>query len=419
MFPNQIPFSAADPRWQQIPAVPGVFALFAEDARAEPYVSRTPNLRRRIRRLLEPKPDQTRRLQLAGRVARIEYAPTGSDFEALLRLYEASWSVFGERARKRLHLRPPALLRMTVENAYPRVYVTNRVTKAGMEDLYGPFPSRVAAERFCEDMLDLFKLRRCVDDLHPDPAFPGCVYSEMKKCLAPCFEGCTDERYAEEAAAVRAFLRTRGQSMVDALQAERDAASGLMEFERAAEIHTRLAKAEAVAAEVAEAVRALAHLDGVIVQASAEAEHVELFLLQRGSLRGPVLFSVVGIRHPNEAAGSSSLFAQPVPNREAVPIEGSVVTQATRDELEQRLEEALAKLMPAAGRRGARGNRTGEIADYLCLFSRWYYRPQAKRAGEIVFAGEDDRAPAKAVLRAVSRVWVKSRQQGQPVAESQ
>jgi excinuclease ABC subunit C len=163
-------------------------------------------------------------------------------------------------------------------------------------------------------------------------------------------------------------------------------------------------------------VRALAHLDGVIVQASAEAEHVELFLLQRGSLRGPVLFSVVGIRHPNEAAGSSSLFAQPVPNREAVPIEGSVVTQATRDELEQRLEAALAKLIPAEARRGAREKRrSGEVADHLCLFSRWYYRPQAKRAGEIVFAGEDGKAPAKAVLRAVSRVWVKSRQQGQPV----
>ncbi|HVT98774.1 MAG TPA: hypothetical protein VHE33_14820 [Acidobacteriaceae bacterium] len=388
----------------------GVFALFGEDARAEPYVSRTPNLRRRIRRLLEPRPDQTKRLQLAGRVARIEYVPTGSDFEALLRLYEASWTVFGERARKRLHLRPPALLRMTVENAYPRVYVTNRVTKGGMEDLYGPFPSRVAAERFCEDMLDLFKLRRCVDDLHPDPAFPGCVYSEMKKCLAPCFRGCTDERYAEEAAAVRTFLRTRGQSVVEALKAERDAASGLMEFERAAEIHSRLARAEVVAAEAPEAVHALAHLDGVIVQASAEAEHVELFLLKCGSLRGPALFSVVGIRHPNEAAGSSSLFAHPTPNQEPVPLEGSVVTTlATRDELERRLESALSELSPPEARVGARGkNRSGNIADYLCLFSRWYYRPQAKRAGEIVFAGEDGRASPKAVLRAVSRVWVKS-----------
>lgn len=403
MFPNQIPFSASEPRWGEIPAAAGVFALFGEDARAEPYVSRTPNLRRRIRKLLDARPDQTKRLQLAGRVARIEYALTGSDFEALFRLYEASWSVFGERARKRLHLRPPALLRMTVENAYPRVYVTNKVTKAGMEELYGPFPSRAAAERVCEDMLDLFKLRRCVDDLDPDPAFPGCVYSEMKKCLAPCFQGCSDERYAEEARAVRAFLQTRGASLVEALQRERDEASGLMEFERAAEVHARLTKAEAVAAEVPEAVRALAHLDGVIVQASAEAEHVELFLLAQGSLRGPALFSVVGMRHPNEAAGSSSLFTQPVARMEAVPLEGSVVTMATRDELEQRLEAALAKLTPP----GARKKRSGEVADSLCLFSRWYYRPQAKRAGEIVFAGEDGKAPAKAVLRAVSRVWVK------------
>ncbi len=403
MFPNQIPFSASEPRWGEIPAAAGVFALFGEDARSEPYVSRTPNLRRRIRKLLDARPDQTKRLQLAGRVARIEYALTGSDFEALLRLYEASWAVFGERARKRLHLRPPALLRMTVENAYPRVYVTNRVTKTGMEDLYGPFPSRGAAERFCEDMLDLFKLRRCVDDLDPDPAFPGCVYSEMKKCLAPCFQGCSDERYAEEARAVRAFLQTRGASLVEALQKERDEASGLMEFERAAEVHARLTKAEAVAAEVPEAVRALAQLDGVIVQASAEAEHVELFLLAQGSLRGPALFSVVGMRHPNEAAGSSSLFTQPVARMEAVPLEGSVVTMATRDELEQRLEAALAKLKPAGGEK----RRSGELADSLCLFSRWYYRPQAKRAGEIVFAGEDGKAPAKAVLKAISRVWVR------------
>jgi excinuclease UvrABC nuclease subunit len=408
MFPNQLVFDQAHPAWEDIPAAAGVFALFSAEERAEPYLSRTPNLRRRIRRLLDARPDQTKRLQLAGRVARIEYALTGSDFEALLRLYEASWMAFGERARKRLHLRAPSLLRMTVENAYPRVYVTNRVTKAGMEDLYGPFPSRAAAERFCEDMLDLFKLRRCVDDLAPDPAFPGCVYSEMKKCLAPCFKGCTDERYADEAGAVRAFLRTRGASLVETLQKEREEASALLEFEKAAELHARLTKAEAVAAAAPEAVRALAHLDGVIVQPAAEPESVALFLLTRGSLRGPTLFSVTGMRHANEAAGSTSLFAQTVGAMEPVPLEGPV-TMASRDELEQRLETAMAGITPAAGTRGARSQpRSGEAADFLCLFARWYYRPQAKRVGEIVFAAEDGKAPAKAVLRAVSRVWAKS-----------
>jgi excinuclease ABC subunit C len=418
LFPSQIPFNAAQPAWEQIPTAAGVFALFGEDAKAEPYVSRTPNLRRRIRRLLDAKPEQTKRLQLAGRVARIEYARTGSDFEMWVRLYDATRAVFGERVRRRLHLRAPFLLRMTVENAYPRVYVTNHVTKSGMGDLYGPFPSRAAAERFLEDMLDLFRLRRCVENLSPDPAFPGCVYSEMKKCLAPCFQGCSDERYAEEAAAVRAFLRTRGASLAEALGCEREQASELLEFEKAAELHARLTKAQAVAAEAPELVRPLAELDGVVIQAAAsqaqpgqaaeEGAQVALFRLAQGALRGPAFFSVAGMRHPNEAAGSTSLFAQPVGAMEAIPENAAVVTLATRDELEQRLEAALSELEPKGKRRAA----VGPVSDSLCLLSRWYYRPAAKRAGEIVFAGEDGRVAAKAVLRAVSRVWVRSRGQG-------
>jgi hypothetical protein len=90
---------------------------------------------------------------------------------------------------------------------------------------------------------------------------------------------------------------------------------------------------------------------------------------------------------------------------EAVPLEGSVVTVASRDELEQRLETALAELTPATERRGREKGRSGEVADHLCLLSRWYYRPQAKRVGEIVFAGEDGKVPAKTVLRAISRVY--------------
>ncbi|MGB6132099.1 MAG: excinuclease ABC subunit C [Acidobacteriaceae bacterium] len=431
LLPNSIVFDAARPAWDKIPAAPGVFALFAADLTAEPYISRTPNLRRRIRRLLDPghrdssaqirasesdvgglSPNAkfSKRLQLAGRVARMEYALTASDFEALLCLYQASCSAFGDRTRKRLHLRPPSLLRLTVENAYPRVYPTSHLTKSAKDDLYGPFPSRGAAEKFLEDMLDLFKLRRCHDELHPDPAFPGCVYSEMKKCLAPCFKGCTDERYAEEAAAVRSFLRTRGASLVDALRHERESASALLEFEKAAELHTRVARAESVAAEVPEAVRPLAHLDAVIVQPAAEPEHVALFRLAQGWLRGPAFYSVAGMRHPNEAAGSTSLFAQPVGMMEAVPITGAPVTMASRDELEQRLEQLFTAIAPSPEPRRRRraahdAARHGALADHLCLFARWYYRPLAKRTGEIVFAAEDGSIALKPVLRAISRVY--------------
>lgn len=404
MLPHSIPFDSAHPAWDQIPAAAGVFALFGEDQRTEPYISRTPNLRGRLRRLLDPRPGQTRRLQLAGRVARIEYALTASDFESLLRLYFVTREIFGERARRRLHLREPFLLRMTVENAWPRVYVTHHITKSALDDLYGPFPSRASAEKFLEDMLDLFQLRRCHEELRPDPAFPGCVYSEMKKCLAPCFQGCTNERYAEEAAAVRTFLRTRGASLVDALRHQREAASALLEFEKAAELHARLTRAEAVAAEAPEAVRPLAHLEAIIIQPAAQPDSVALFRLAKGALCGPAFYSIAGMRHPNEAAGSTSLFAQPVAAMDAVPLDAPAVTLASRDELEKRLDAALAELNPPPGRQRERVT-SGDRADMLCLFTRWYYRPLTKRTGEIVFADSDGRIPARAVLRCISRVW--------------
>jgi hypothetical protein len=404
MLATSLQFDPGNPAWADIPSRPGVFALYGADPQAEPYLSRTPNLRNRLRRLLDARPDQSKRLRLAQSTARIEFSITGSDFEALLLLYNASSAAFGDRARKRLHLRPPTLLRMLIENPYPRVYVTNKVTKRAAANLFGPWPSRAAAESFLEAMLNLFELRRCVEELHPDPTFPGCVYSEMKKCMAPCFKGCTDERYAQEANAVYAFLATHGQSLISELTTQRDAASTALDFEKAAELHARLTKVESAANLMPQAVHALARLNALIIQPAAEPDHVALFRISEGILTGPVPYSVAGMRHQNEQSGSSSLFSHPVA-LEPVPLDETgapAVKLAARDELESRLDDALAALSDCMRAVPAGPQQT---ADHLCLFSRWYYRPQAKRMGELCFTQPDGDLPGKAILRAISRVY--------------
>jgi hypothetical protein len=397
---HSIHFDPADPSasLSGLPQAPAVFALCAADPAAEPYLSKTPNLRRRLTRFLRgPQGAATsRRLQLAHLVDQIEYTVTGSDFESSLCLYQASLRAFGQRAQKRLRLRPPAFLRMSVDNAYPRVYATSKISKAAANALFGPFPSRAAAERYADEMLNLFLLRRCSEELNPDPAFPGCVYSEMKMCLAPCFKGCSDERYQREANEVFAFLATRGGSMISKLESERNAASEAMEFERAASIHQRMQKVQAVAHLVSEAVRPLAELSGTMVQPSAELGHVALFALRRGVWSGPVLYSIVGMRLANERSGSSSLFAHPVA-LEPVPLEG-VAALPAKDVLESRLEEALRALAQSAPKTVS----AQTLSDHLALFAQWYYRPRS--TGEMVFAGADGAVPRKPLLRAISRV---------------
>jgi excinuclease ABC subunit C len=175
-----------------------------------------------MRRLLDPPESQSKRLNLREKVARIEYCVTGSTFESSLVLYDATAALFGHaEARRRLKLHTPYFLRMTVENAFPRVYTTNKLSKRGLAQMYGPFPSRLAAERYCDAVLDLFKLRRCSEDLAPYPEHPGCIYGEMEKCIKPCKQACTPEQYAAETAAVKKFFDTRGESMVIAIARDR------------------------------------------------------------------------------------------------------------------------------------------------------------------------------------------------------
>ena len=415
---QSVSFNPAEPKaaLAQLPAVAAVFALYGADERAEPYVGRTPNLRARLARLLQPSAKHPRRLQLAGLVRRIEFKLTGSEFEGLLAQFELLQGIYGAKSLERMHLRAPAFVRFLGSNRYPRVVVTHRPSQREAEWAYGPFASRAAAERYVEEALKLFLLRRCVEDLDPNPAHPGCVYSEMKMCLAPCYQGCTDERYAEESAAVERFFATRGESRLVTLRAERDEASTALEFEAAAALHAQVQRAEAVRALAPELVRPLSRLRAVVLQPSAQPGEVALFLFERGRLAGPGAFSTLGMRIQNEQSGSSSLFAQPVAVEaipeaaEAAAVEGAepaTPVKIPRGVLEARLEEALASLAvdgvaDATARQG-----------HLALVKRWYYRPEVRRTGEIFFPGEDDAWPLKAILRGIGRVAAKAMQLAQ------
>jgi len=390
-----------------LPETPAVFLLgFGE--RREPYIARTSNLRRRLKRMLAPEGALSRRLQLLPFVREIAWSPYGSEFEASLLLYREIVAAFTAKdaatVRKRLRLRPPAYLRMAMENDFPRLFATNRYVRSAAERSFGPFPTRAAAERACDAVLDLFQLRRCVEDLHPYPQHPACPYFEMKKCLAPCNQTCTPDRHHAEADAVFETLRTHGASLLSSLERERAAASEALEFETASAIHQRYEKAETALRELPESVRLLSELSAVIVQPSAQPGEVALFRLTRQGLGGPAAYATVGMRLHNEQSGSSSLYSHPMALApiplDPVSLEPSPATGPAADTLEERPQTALHALESMSPSRPS----TPQIEDHLALFTRWCFRPLAKRTGEAIFAGADGAIPHKPLLRAISRV---------------
>jgi excinuclease ABC subunit C len=353
-----------------LPAAPAVFLLRSEDPQAEPYVSKTANLRRRLMRLLATPEERSKRLNLRGRAKTIEYSPTGSDFESGFLLYGLLREHFPETYSARLRLRPAALIKMHMDNPYPRASITRRLGRLqGIANYYGPFPSRTAAEKFANDVLDFFKMRRCVEDLNPDPAFPGCIYSEMKMCLAPCFKGCTDQQYQAEVNRVNSFFGSRGESLVQELSAERDHASNNLEFENAAAVHARIDKLKPLLSQLPEIVHRLDRLCGVMIQRSAQPESVCLFRVDAGAIAGPFTFSV----------------------------QQQLVPGGKSPSMESRVQDALAAF-PAASVKTAT-----QLTEHIALLKRWFFR--GTRAGEIFFADEKGALPFRRIVRAIARVY--------------
>jgi excinuclease ABC subunit C len=353
---------------ENIPATAAVFLLRGEDAQAEPYVSKTANLRRRLYRLLGPVEERPKRLNLRDRVRTIEFRLTGSDFESGFVLYAALRQIFPKTYQDRLRFRFATFIKLHLENEYPRASVTTRLGRANGKSLYyGPFISRPAAEKFMNDSLDFFKMRRCVEDLHPDPAFPGCVYSEMKMCLAPCFKGCTDQEYTDETSRVRNYFNSGGESLAREIEQQREAASAELAFENAALMHVQLEKLHPVLGQIPEIVRRLDQFSALMIQPCHVSGAVVFFVIKAGQIFEPMLFYIQAVEY------------------------------AKSQSMESRVQETL------DSGTSAKTKSALETTEHIALLRRWYYRKS--RIGEIFFADANGELPMRRIVRGISRVY--------------
>jgi len=346
------PLTALPSELETIPDRPAVFLLWA--GQGAPYLARTALLQRRLKRLLSNRNRLSSVLNLRGVVERIEYWPTGSQIEAALIHLDLAKLYFPEDVARITRLKPPVFLRLTLDNPFPRTMLTTRL---GRGLYYGPFASRAAAERFQGEMLDLFQLRRCEDNLAPAADHPGCIYGEMNKCLRPCQQVVSIEEYRSEAGRVEQFLRTGGASLRESAEVARDQASASMQFEDAERLHQRLKNITEVGTSSGDLARTMDRLAGVAVVPSAEPETVDLVFLAGGRWLDPRSFSL-----------------------------------AETASMDLRLRELAADIVPA----------TSPDVEHLAVLVRWH--GSTWRDGEWIGFDSFEKIPYRKIVNAVARV---------------
>jgi excinuclease ABC subunit C len=366
----------SDDFFSMLPPRPAVCLIELREDTAEPLLIRTQDLRRRLQRLLGAPDPASKRLNLREVARGIRYRLTGSRFEQVFTYYQHAKQLFPSRYPKLMRLRPPAVLKVSLRNAYPRCYVTRRVPVDNTGTLtagayYGPFASRRSAEAFAGSALDFFKVRRCQIKIRRDPSFPGCIYSEMKMCLAPCFAGCTKEDYDVEVQKLVQFLDTSGGSLRNSLEQERESASEQLDFERAAALHKKIEKLNDALRGSPELPRRIQDLNAVILQRNAEEQTISVYAVHSGWLAEPTLVRFAEIA--GQPRSAEHIFREYL--------------------------EASASRQPESSASAIAPNKN-TLSEHLWLLARWYY--SNPREGEIFFREKD--WPYRRIMRGCSRL---------------
>jgi excinuclease ABC subunit C len=218
---------------ENLPGSPGVY-LYRDSSGKIIYVGKAKSLRNRVRsyfqegRPLDPKTDR-----LVSEVADVECIVTDSEVEALIL---ESTLAKKNQPRYNVNLKDDKsfpYLKLTVNEPYPRIFITRRIKRDGAL-YFGPFLPASYARQTIKLINKYFKLRTC--NLEIDGSLPRpCLDYQMKRCLGPCVAGlCSREQYSRAVEDVRLLLSGRSEELIRQLESRMNEASEQLRYEAAA-----------------------------------------------------------------------------------------------------------------------------------------------------------------------------------------
>jgi excinuclease ABC subunit C len=218
---------------ENLPAGPGVY-LYKNAAGKIIYIGKALSLRQRVRSYFQDsRPLDVKTARLVSEVADLDTIVTDTEVEALI--LEATL-VKKHQPRYNVNLKDDKsfpYLKLTVNEPFPRIFITRRIRKDGAI-YFGPFLPAAYARRTIKLVNKYFQLRTC--NLEIDGSLPRpCLDYQMKRCLGPCVAGlCTREDYSRAVEDVKLLLSGRTDELIRELESRMMDAAEDLRYEAAA-----------------------------------------------------------------------------------------------------------------------------------------------------------------------------------------
>ena len=222
-----------------LPTQPGCY-LYKNAEGEVIYVGKAKNLRARVRSyFLEASQANAKTGTLMREAVDVEYITVANEHEALALENNL---IKQKKPRFNILLRDDKTypyIKLTMNDRYPKVFVTRRLRKDGGA-YYGPYFPGNLAYRLVDLIHRSFLIPSCKVDLsryHPR----ACLQYYIKRCLGPCLEGLTTpEAYRETIRDVQLFLEGRPNELEQSLTKRMEAAAEAEQFEMAARLRDQI-----------------------------------------------------------------------------------------------------------------------------------------------------------------------------------
>jgi excinuclease ABC subunit C len=222
-----------------LPDGPGVYLWKSADGQIL-YVGKAKSLRSRVRSYFGADHEESPTTRhLVGKIADVETIVVPSEAHALI--LEANL-IKEYKPRFNISLRDDKsypYIKVTVHEAFPRVYVTRRLQNDGAR-YFGPYTDVGAMRRALNVVKRIFTVRSCNYDMPREMPDRPCLDYYIHRCKAPCILAQSQMEYRAMIDEVVLFLEGRPDEVMKHVKQRMESASNELDFETAAELRDAL-----------------------------------------------------------------------------------------------------------------------------------------------------------------------------------
>ena len=284
-----------------LPNLPGVYIMKDKNSQVL-YVGKAKNLKKRVSQYFQQYKNKSEKTKnLVKHIVEFEYIVTQNEIEALIlennliKKYKPRYNILLKDDKTY------PFIKITVKEDFPRILSTKHYVKDGSV-YFGPFTASGAVNEIITGLINVFSIRRCKMVIKEGQiACKPCMYYQIKKCNAPCYDLISKSKYNENINHVIDILSGKNKNMfMKTLEDEMIKYSNNLEYEKALIIRDKIKSINHIFEKQRIFLGNNESEDYINIYKDSEHACIQVFFLREGKIIGRDHFIFENIYDDNE-----------------------------------------------------------------------------------------------------------------------